>query len=47
MNVIDVGIKIATARKAKGMTQKELAEILHITDKAVSGNCDIRCGFVG
>ena len=31
-----LGIYIARARKAKGLTQKELAERLHVTDKAVS-----------
>ena len=29
-------IYIAKARKAKRLTQKELAERLHVTDKAVS-----------
>ena len=31
-----VGKRIAELRKEKGMTQRELAEILHITDGAVS-----------
>ena len=31
-----LGIYIARAQKAKGLTQKELAERLHVTDKAVS-----------
>lgn len=31
-----LGEKIAQLRKAKGMTQKQLAEILHVTDGAVS-----------
>ena len=36
MNELQVGQTIATLRKAKGMTQKELAQLLHVTDKAVS-----------
>ena len=36
MDELQVGQTIATLRKAKGMTQKELAQLLHITDKAVS-----------
>lgn len=36
MNQESIGIKIATLRKEKHMTQKELAEQLHVTDKAVS-----------
>ena len=36
MNVVEIGKKIADARKQRGMTQKELAEILCVTDKAVS-----------
>ncbi len=36
MNTIDVGRFIATLRKEKGMTQKDLAEKLGVTDKAVS-----------
>ena len=31
-----MGALIADARKAKGMTQRELAQRLHVTDKAVS-----------
>ena len=31
-----IGTVISTLRKEKGMTQKELADKLHITDKAVS-----------
>lgn len=31
-----MGTVICNARKAKGMTQGELAELLHVTDKAVS-----------
>ena len=31
-----IGETICTLRKEKGMTQKELAEALHVTDKAVS-----------
>lgn len=36
MDSIEVGARIAALRKEKGMTQKQLAESLHITDKAVS-----------
>lgn len=36
MNQIKIGNFIATRRKAHGMTQSQLAEILGITDKAVS-----------
>lgn len=36
MDSIEVGARIAAFRKEKGMTQKQLAESLHITDKAVS-----------
>lgn len=36
MDAIDVGQKIVSLRKQKGMTQKQLAEMLFITDKAVS-----------
>ena len=36
MNAEYTGKKIAEFRKAKSMTQKELADKLHITDKAVS-----------
>jgi len=36
MNLNKVGTFIATARKAKGLTQSELAEKLHVTDRAVS-----------
>lgn len=32
----DMGNKIKNARMAKGMTQKELASQVHVTDKAVS-----------
>ena len=31
-----IGQFIATIRKEKNLTQKQLAEMLHITDKAVS-----------
>ena len=31
-----IGQFIATIRKEKDLTQKQLAEMLHITDKAVS-----------
>lgn len=36
MNKKDIGHKIFTMRKKMGLTQKELAEKLHVTDKAVS-----------
>ena len=36
MDSIEVGARIAARRKGKGLTQKQLAELLHITDKAVS-----------
>lgn len=36
MDEMQVGQTIAALRKEKGMTQKELAEQLHVTDKAVS-----------
>lgn len=36
MNSIDVGRFIASQRKDKSLTQKELAEKLNVTDKAVS-----------
>lgn len=36
MNSSITGRKIAVLRKAKGWTQKELADKLHVTDKAVS-----------
>lgn len=36
MNSTDFGIFICTLRKEKGLTQKELAEKLDVTDKAVS-----------
>ncbi len=36
MDNIKTGNLIKEARKQKGMTQKELADILHITDRAVS-----------
>ena len=36
MNEMQVGKTIAALRKEKGMTQKELAQLLHVTDKAVS-----------
>ena len=32
----DFGVTIARLRKAKGLTQKELAEKVHVSDKAVS-----------
>ena len=31
-----IGSFIAVLRKAKGMTQKDLAELLHVSDKTVS-----------
>lgn len=36
MNAAHTGKQIADRRKAKGLTQKALAEKLHVTDKAVS-----------
>ena len=36
MNYDNIGKFIATSRKKKGLTQKELANLLHITDRAVS-----------
>lgn len=36
MDAVKVGKKISTLRKAKGMTQLELAEKLHVTNRAVS-----------
>lgn len=36
MTAAETGARIAAARKKMGMTQKELAERLHVTDKAVS-----------
>lgn len=36
MNQTYTGTKIASLRKEKNMTQKDLAEQLHVTDKAVS-----------
>lgn len=36
MDAVKVGEKIATLRKEKGMTQVELAEKLHVTNRAVS-----------
>ncbi len=36
MDNVKTGNLIKTARKDKGLTQKELAGILHITDRAVS-----------
>lgn len=36
MNTLDVGKFISELRKEKGLTQKELAEKLRVTDKAVS-----------
>ena len=36
MNQLYTGTKIASLRKEKNMTQKALAEQLHVTDKAVS-----------
>ena len=36
MNAEYTGRKIAELRKAKNLTQKELAELVHVTDKAVS-----------
>lgn len=36
MNISDFGNFISTLRKEKGLTQKELAEMLDVTDKAIS-----------
>lgn len=36
MNAIDTGKKISLLRKEKNLTQKDLAEKLHVSDKAVS-----------
>lgn len=36
MDNIKIGSFIKMLRKAKGLTQKDLAEQLHITDRAVS-----------
>ena len=36
MNAVDVGARIFALRKEKGWTQKQLAENIHVTDKAVS-----------
>lgn len=36
MNELQVGQTIAALRKEKSMTQKDLAQLLHVTDKAVS-----------
>ena len=36
MDAIALGSRIAALRKEKGLTQKELADALHVTDKAVS-----------
>lgn len=36
MDKKEIGRKISALRKEKGMTQKELAEKLHVSDKTVS-----------
>ncbi len=36
MKAEEVGYRIAQARKKQGMTQRELSERLHVSDKAVS-----------
>ena len=35
MNALEVGERIAALRREKGLTQKELAERIYVTDKAV------------
>ena len=36
MNTEKTGLLIAKLRKEKGMTQKDLANTLHVSDKAIS-----------
>lgn len=36
MDYNHMGDLISSVRKSKNMTQKELADLLHVTDKAVS-----------
>jgi len=36
VDAIALGSRIVALRKEKGLTQKELADLLHVTDKAVS-----------
>lgn len=36
MDASYTGVQISTLRRQKDMTQKELARLLHVTDKAVS-----------
>ena len=36
MDLKEVGARIAAKRQEKGLTQKQLAELVHVTDKAVS-----------
>ena len=36
MDMMKTGNLIAQARREKNMTQKELSELLHVTDRAVS-----------
>lgn len=36
MDKKEIGYKISTTRKRLGITQKELAEKLHVSDKTVS-----------
>ena len=36
MDCVRFGAFVAQLRKEKGLTQKELADLLHVTDKAVS-----------
>ena len=36
MDAVQFGLFVASLRKEKGLTQKELADRLHVTDKAVS-----------
>ena len=46
VNAEEIGKKIAQLRKENGLTQKELAARLNVTDKAVS-KWDLRMGTDG